>query len=34
VKVSQPSEWQERYRQFSGQQNDLLPERQTLAVPT
>ncbi len=30
VKVSQPSEWQQRYRQFSDQQDDLLKHRETV----
>ncbi len=31
VKVSQPSAWQERYKEFSGQQLDLLAKRHELA---
>jgi formate dehydrogenase major subunit len=40
VKVEQPSEWQERYREFSGQQMELLEKRRDgkvaakLALPT
>ncbi len=30
VKVTQPSEWQQRYRQFSAQQDDLLKSRDTV----
>jgi formate dehydrogenase major subunit len=30
IKVSQPSEWQQRYRQFSDQQDDLLKHRETV----
>ncbi len=30
VKVTQPSEWQQRYRQFSAEQDDLLKQRETV----
>jgi len=30
IKVSQPSEWQQRYRKFSDQQDDLLKHRETV----
>ncbi len=30
VKVTQPSDWQQRYRQFSAQQDDLLKHRETV----
>jgi formate dehydrogenase major subunit len=32
TKVSQPSDWQERYRKFSDQQLDKLPHRQKETV--
>lgn len=32
VKVSQPSEWQQRYRQFSDRQQELLKQRETSKV--
>ena len=32
VKVTQPSEWQQRYRQFSDQQQDLLEQRETAKI--
>lgn len=32
VKVTQPSEWQQRYRQFSDQQHDLLKQRETAKI--
>ena len=32
MKVTQPSEWQQRYRQFSEQQEELLKQRETVKV--
>ncbi|OIQ89711.1 putative formate dehydrogenase [mine drainage metagenome] len=32
VKVTQPSEWQQRYRQFSDHQDDLLKQRESTKV--